>query len=321
MPINDIIKEAEYNSIRNKVIGIMGTGSGNSGYGQTLLSSAVAVGNRVTINEWANLRYDIINAYVHQNGSNPTTVTVAEGNTIRYSSIDAPVTTYDTLADGLITNKFSAAVSQMATNIPSLPSSTSWPGGGYGNTWTTKIQCTMDFVWPTANDARYFFNSGGQLRVTSSRTGGSSTAQCLSWTSILSTAGTVSFGGNNPGTGTSPANGQNWFRLGSAFQQYYTTSGSSPYGSNTYRLSARATDVVSNATGTSKSMQIFAEFIDNYVDPGNYPLDVPNTVDAVDGTFQVSVSLLYATGVLVPSGTGNFAVTLPTVAIGAVAPP
>jgi hypothetical protein len=66
MPVNDIITQAEYNNIRNKVIGVLGTGSGNSGYGQPLNSSAVALGTRVTVNEYANLRFDIINAWVHQ---------------------------------------------------------------------------------------------------------------------------------------------------------------------------------------------------------------------------------------------------------------
>ena len=319
MPVNDIIKEAEYNAIRNKVIGILGAGSGNSGYGQPLRSSAVAVGNKVTINEWANLRYDIINAWVHQQGSAPSTITVAEGDRIRFSSIDAPVTTYDALADTIITNKFSVGAGQSAVNTPSSPSSTTWPGP-YGSAWTSKIACNIDIYWGNSNQARYFFNSGGQIRITSSRSGGSSTAQNTSWTSILSTAGTQSFGGNNPGTGTSPADGQNWYRLTNSFQQWYALSGSSPYGSNTYKISARVTDVISNASGTAANSQFYLEFIDNYTDPGNYPLDNPNTVDAVDGTFTVSVSLLYATGVLVPSGFGNFTVTLPTVSIGAIAP-
>ena len=93
MPVNDIITQAEYNNIRNKVVGVLSTGSGNSGYGQPLNSSAVALGNRVTINEYANLRFDIINAWVHQAGSAPSTVTVSEGGTIRFSAVDAPVTT------------------------------------------------------------------------------------------------------------------------------------------------------------------------------------------------------------------------------------
>jgi hypothetical protein len=45
--------------------------------------------------------------------------------------------------------------------------------------------------------------------------------------------------------------------------------------------------------------------------PADYPPD-----DSVDGTFSIAVSLVYATGVLVPSGAGNFTVTQPTVTFG-----
>ena len=312
MPVNDIITQAEYNNIRNKVIGVLGTGSGNSGYGQPLNSSAVALGTRVTINEYANLRFDIINAWVHQAGSTPTTVTVTEGGTIRFSAVDAPVTTYDALANTLIANRFNLGAGQSAVAVPaSSPRSRTYTGVG-GDIWNTSISCTVDVQWPSANAARFFFNSGGQIRITSTRSGGSlGTTQNTSWTNILSSAGTQSFGGNNPGTGTSPMNGQNWYRLTNSFQTYYTLAGSSPYGSNSYNLQARVTDTADNSSGAAANSQFLVQFIDNYVDPGP-----PAPGDAVDGTFSIAVSLVFATGVLVPSGFGNFTVTQPTVTFG-----
>jgi len=320
MPVNDIITQAEYNNIRNKVIGVLGTGSGNSGYGQSLNSSAVALGNRVTINEYANLRLDIINAWVHQAGSAPSTVTVSEGGTIRFSAVDAPVTTYDALANTLVSNRFNVGAGQSAVAIPATsPASRTWTGVG-ADYWTSQITCTIDVQWPSANAARFFFNSGGQIRITSTRSGGSlGTTQNTSWTSILSSAGTQSFGGNNPGTGTSPMDGQNWYRLTNSFQQYYSLSGSSPYGANSYALLARVTDTSNNSSGAAANSQFFVRFTDNYVDPGQSPLNPqPDTIDAIDGTFSIAVSLVFATGVLVPSGFGNFVVTQPTVTFGPI---
>ena len=63
--VNSKIVQADYNDIRNKIDTVLGNGSGNSGYGQQarIVSTAVAEGQKVTINEWANLRLDIINAY------------------------------------------------------------------------------------------------------------------------------------------------------------------------------------------------------------------------------------------------------------------
>jgi hypothetical protein len=341
MPVNDIITQAEYNSIRNKVVSVLGTGSGNSGYGQTLNSTAVGLDSRVTINEYANLRLDIINAWVHQAGSTPTTVTVAEGNTIRFSAVDAPITTYDDLANTLIANRFNVGAGQSAVAIPaSSPRSRTYTGGS--DIWNSSISCTIDVQWPSANAARFFWNSGGQIRITSSRTGGSSTTQNTQWTSILSSAGTQSFGGNNPGTGTSPMDGQNWYRLTNSFQTYYTLAGSSPYGSNSYNLQARVTDTADNSSGASANSQFRVLFVDNYVDPGVVagsvafpagtpvgsgtagggvqtatPADYPPD-DSVDGTFSIAVSLVYATGVLVPGSLGNFTVTQPTVTFGAL---
>jgi len=309
MAVNDKIKFSDYNNIRSKVEGIMGSGSVNSGYGQSLVSSAVADGNTVTINEWANLRYDIINARVHQTGSLPSPVAVVEGNTIRYSAVDAPVTTYDTLANSVVTDKFTVGAGQFATNVPSDPSTRT-------GSWVSSLSCTVQFYWANATQARYFFNSGGQVRVTASRSGGVSSQQNTSWTSLLSSTGTQSFGGNNPGTGTSPATGTNWYRCTNSFQTYYSASSSSPYGSNSYQLQSRTVDVASNASGTSASGEIRVLFTDGYVDPG--PLGPPFTTDVVDGTISVSVDLIYATGILYPTGFGNFTVTRPTVAISSI---
>jgi hypothetical protein len=317
MPVNDIITQAEYNNIRNKVIGVLGTGSGNSGYGQSLNSSAVAEGTRVTVNEYANLRFDIINAWVHQAGSAPTAVAVTVSDTIRFSAVDAPVTTYDALANTLITNRFNLGAGQSAVAVPaSSPRSRTWTGTG-GDIWNSSISCTVDVQWPSANAARFFFNSGGQIRITSTRSGGSlGTTQNTSWTNILSSAGTQSFGGNNPGTGTSPMNGQNWYRLTNSFQTYYTLAGSSPYGSNSYNLQARVTDTADNSSGAAANSQFRVQFVDNYVDPDPSGGIQFAPVDAVDGTFSIAVSLVFATGVLVPSGFGNFTVTQPTVTFG-----
>jgi hypothetical protein len=316
MPVNDIISQADYNNIRNKVVGVLGVGSGNSGYGQPLNSTAVAEGSRVTINEYANLRFDIINAWVHQVGSAPSPVAVSVGNTVRFSAVDAPVTTYDALANTIVTNRFNLGAGQSAIAIPTGgTSSRTWTGVG-SDVWRNQIVTAFQVTWPTAEEARFFFNSGGQVRITSSRTPQTlTTQQANSWTTLLNNAGTVSFGGNNPSAGISPSDGRNWFRLTSSLLEYHRTTGSTPYGSNLYVLGARTTDVANNASGTARTAQFVVTFGDFYNDPGP-----PDPGDAVDGIFTVSVSLVYATGILVPSGFGNFTVTLPTVSVGAIAP-
>ena len=326
--VNSKILQADYNNIRNKMVAILGSGSGNFGWGQQarINSSAVAEGNKVTINEWANLRYDVINAYKHINGSNPTTAQVAEGNTIRYTSnftpdtgtLDVPQKQYDDWANDITTNRFTVAAGESAvTAAISQTRTTAWNG---------TVSCVIGFYFGNANEARYFFNSGGQIRISSSRTGGATSTQNTSWSNLLTAMGTQTFGANDPGTGTTPSDGLNWYRCTGSFQTYYTGTASSPYGSNNIQLQARVTDVANNSTGTAAYGEIRVLFTDGYVDPGIgsvFPGPQNKTTadylpdDVVDGTLTVSCNLRYATGIMVP-GSAVFTVTQPTLGIGAV---
>jgi hypothetical protein len=317
--VNSIIVQADYNSIRNKVIAVLGNGSGNSGYGQQarIVSTAVAEGTKVTINEWANLRFDIINAYKHINGSNPVTAVVSEGNTIRYTgsftpdtgAADVPQKQYDDWADNITTTRFTVAAGESATTAVTTSNKTT--------AWVSQCECVIQLYWSNANDARYWFNSGGKIRISASRSGGAGTAQNTSWTSLLSAAGTQNFGGAVPNTGTTPNDGTNWYRTTSTFQTFYTATASSPYGSNNYRLQARCVDVPSNSSGTAASGEIRVLFTDGYTDSGAAFSPNPLPGDDIDGTLSVSVSTLFATGIMVPSSAA-FTVTQPTIAIGAV---
>ena len=320
--VNSKIVQADYNNIRNKIVTVLGNGSGNFGYGQqtSIVSTAVAEGQKVTINEWANLRLDIINAYKHINGSNPVTAVVAEGNTIRYTSsftpdtgtLDVPQNQYDAWANDITNTRFTVAGGESGTTAAVSASRT--------GSWITQSSCTITFSFPTANEARYFFNSGGQIRISSSRSGGVTSNQNTAWTTLLSSAGTQGFGGGNPGTGTSPSNGLNWYRVTDAFQTYYTATSSSPYGSNNWQLQSRCTGgVTNNSTGTALSGEIRVLWNDGYVDPATGPHS-PSTIppeDFVNGTLTVSASVLFATGIMVPSS-AIFTVTNPTVAVGVV---
>lgn len=335
MPVHDKIVRSDYNNLRNKINPVLGVGSADNGWGQTVQSTEQTVSNRVTVNEWGRLRYDIINAWKHIYGTTPTIVNVPEGQTVRYSNtftpedtglIDAPLTQYDNYLNTIVANKFVIHPSQAAT-FNWATSSTTWPGV-FGSFWTAKLQATVTVTFPTANEARHFFNSGGEIRFASAQSGGSGTQQILSWRSILSTAGTQAFGGNKPGTGTTPNDGQNWYRITNNYQVWYSVFGSSPYGSNNYRISVRTgiepttgSRVTNNSTGSATVAEFLVEYIDNYVDPGQHPSNpVPDTIDAVDGTFSLALSHLYATGVLEPTGTGNFSVTQPTITVGQIAP-
>jgi hypothetical protein len=237
----------------------------------------------------------------------------AENTTTRH-----PITQYDGFANTIVANRFNVGAGQSFTTTKGTVSET-WPGT-YGASWNSTIRSTIRVQFSSAANARYFFNSGGEIRFNSSRTGSTARAQDLAWTNLLTTAATKAFGGNKPTAGVGTLNGQNFYRLTSTFQEWTSTSYSSPYTANRWRITARCRDVANNNLGTSADIEFQSEWIDGYVDPGDYFLDVPQDVDKVIGTISLTVSTLEATGILQPTGTGSFAVESPIVTISAITP-
>jgi hypothetical protein len=238
--------------------------------------------------------------------------------TAENTTTNHPNTQYDTFANTIRTNRFNVGAGQSFTTTKGTVSET-WPGT-YGASWNTTIRSTIRVQFTSAANARYFFNSGGEIRFNSSRTGSTARAQDLAWTTLLTTAATKAFGGNKPTVGVGALNGQNFYRLTSSFQEWTSTSYSSPYTANRWRITARCRDVADNSLGTSADIEFQSEWIDGYVDPGSMFLDVPNDVDKVTGTISLTVSTLEATGVLQPAGAGTFAVESPIVTISAITP-
>ena len=314
MPVNDKILVTDYNSIRNKVVNVLGNGSGTSGYGQPVSSSSVSLRSRITVNEYALLRNDIINAHRHIFGTVPTLATPALGNKVRYSTnftpstSDSPYTQYDQYANQIVNNRFTVHPTQAISVDKGGQSRSAWTNGF----WNTRLSCVIQILFSTSNQARFFFNSGGQIQISSTRFGGTGSAQNSAWTNLLAAAGIQVFGAQIPTTGFSPMNGQNFYRLTNSYQQWFTRSASSPYSDNTYRVSARS-NVANNSSGTATRVDLLVEWIDGYNDPGP-----PAPGDRVDGTITVSVSTLEASGTLVPAGAGTFNVESPTVTFGTI---
>ena len=287
------ILAAQYVTIQDKAESLIGAGSVTRGYGQAVQSSDVFTGNTITKAQWDLIKFDIINIKLHQDGVLPGVVTVNVGDPINFGA-SAPNTNYDTILETAVTNRFQIAGSQSVVN--SAASQT------YTAPWSTSLTATLTCTFSTADQARYFFNSGGKVRFTTSLSGGSSTPQINAWTNFLASVGTQSFGAD---TGI-----VNYYALTNSFQIYYQSSLSSPYSSNNYRLEAR-TDVSNNSTGTATQLFLRVTLSDSYVDPG-----APAPGDLVNGTLTIAASELKASGLLQPSGT--FAITSPSYSLSVI---
>lgn len=317
MAVNDIISKTDYNTIRDKIANILGTGSADKGYGQVLQSSQVTESNKVTVNEYTNLKYDIINTHLHQYNTLPTLPTPAEGNTIKYHLTDQPVEYWLSVANTLDANRLT--LPPMGRYKTTNWGTSSYDAGNWGRySATDELVFYFTVTFTSAENARHFFNSGSQIEITSSRTGGTSSSQNNTWTSTLTSAGARVFSGGYPGTGVNPNDGLNYFRCANSYvSPWYTRTNSSPYGANAYRIYANTPSVPDNSTGSASTVEFKVSFYDGYVDPDDAASSLSGLRtapdDLVNGTFSVSVRTIEATGTMQPPSAGTFTVETPTV--------
>lgn len=298
--VNKLIQTADYNNIRTTVSNVVGSGSASKGYGQAVNSRSLPNYELVSQFDWDLLRFDILNARIHQVGS-ASLVEVNENELIS-STTASPYATTATTADSA-SERFKVAAGEFLTDINKISTNREWGAGTTPDTWIAEINAIFRVTFNSANDARYFFNSGGEIRITSSRVNPPSgrshdQLQSTSWTTLLSAAGTQAFGGIYPavssGGVTRPAQtGANFYALTTAWTQFYRRTNTTPYQANAYILEARV-DVANNSTGTATYIEFRIRFDDNYVDPpsGTGALGFPREVgpeDEVDGLFTITL--------------------------------
>lgn len=185
---NTLILATDYNVIQSKISSVMGEGSGSKGYGQTLASSQVGQFSKITASQWNNLRSDVLRARQHQTGQDMTaSLIVASASTTisdsQRSALLIMATDAETPANYLVSPPpptelaRSALVAEQVRTTP----------------WNGRITQTIDIIWPTANDARYFFNSGGNIEFSSSFSPSVPGIKGISWSTLLQSMGTFRF--------------------------------------------------------------------------------------------------------------------------------
>lgn len=307
------IYAVDYNTIRNKVEDILGTtGPGSKGYGQRIISEPVYPGQNITKAQWDNLAYDITSVRLHQTGSTPTLATINPGSIIYGGEADNPNINFDSVIELATEQRLNNAVGRTTVTTKLTPS--------YTSGWSTQAQTTfsitfsgyvraVDSLTISAEDhARFFFNTGGKVRFTSTRSGGTSSSQNSSWTSLLNSTGTKSFEASVPGVAS-------FYSLTDSWQVVYQGSASSSYALNQYKIEAKS-NVVDNSLGGATVIDFRVTWVEGYVDPDTlnpgYP--TPGTSfppgDLVNGTLSLVIEESKVTGDLAPSG--SFEMQSPT---------
>lgn len=218
------IVSADYNNVRNSMLALLGTGSGDQGYGQTPLSSAVSASQKVREQQWDLLRQDIQRIADHQ-GSSVTLSDVTTSTKIRTSI----ATQYqNAITNTLVPNRFNLAAGQFSDEA--LTSSSR------STAWNTVIVHEFNINFGSQNNARFFFNAGGTIRITPTFTKSVTDPINNDWETLISGVGTLSM---NYTTFTGSSIG--YYDLTTSLQQVYTRTGGSQratYAVNDYTVFA-----------------------------------------------------------------------------------
>lgn len=203
----DLISAAQYNGLQSRISTVLGTGAGNYGYGQPVGSGQVTTStDTITADQLDLLRADMSKAYVHQNGANIPVRNVSVGDVIgadvsgtdiEYDSLGAPTVInsditggfndYLDIMDDLETYRFTIDDSEDTITDIAADTRTS--------SWNNSINMEFTATFTDEDHRRYFFNSGGEIRIYLGMTNAVSSKD-TNWSTILTNPGTVVFGHN-----------------------------------------------------------------------------------------------------------------------------
>ena len=156
---------------------VWGTGTGDKGYGQSSTISAVSAGSTITATQWATLIARMNSLASHQNTTITSIATPGSGDTISaYAALSSNITS-------LFNNRLNAAAngSDLTTNGTTTTTSS----------WDVRATTTKTITFSSSTTLRYFFNAGGHIRMSFSRTGGTVSDKNTSWTNLLTNCGTI----------------------------------------------------------------------------------------------------------------------------------
>jgi hypothetical protein len=264
------------NSSNKNIAVVWGTGNGRFGYGQSTTSITQAgtgpngsltsvdgpsagdvTADDVTAQQWNGLILTLNKSLYHQGGSNLTALSgVTVGSDITYYSvISTGVTTAWNNAD---TGSVGARVGGAGTT------------GTVSGTWQTSASFAFTVTFTSSDAARYFFNAGGQLRITNAGPP-SGSGRSADWRTLCTNVGTLTLGYRNTtkagGTPSSTVTGTNdillddnnggfWNLTGTAVNHFRQYSLTSAYTQNYLNMSARVSGTAGSNGGLGDTVTI-----------------------------------------------------------------
>lgn len=292
-----LVEAADFNAIQTTVSNVLGTGSGDRGYGQALASSQKSASALIDADDINNLYTDIQKAHTHQQGSASSLIaTVSTSDVIDAADGVAYKgwTQYQTAATLIDTNRLTANAGGLTATAAKTTQTKAAGWNGSNNQIVT-------ITFSSADARRHFFNSGGEIRISASVASGGNT-KSQDWATMCSSSGTIKIAEDGI-TKTGPSGtlygGYDEGTIPGTSTKIFDRTGSGNYAENFWRI---------NATNTSATV-ITIENIFNDADTGDQTGTGSAVDENVDRALTVNVGELRATNANVTVASPTFAVT------------
>lgn len=164
--------------------------------------------------------------------------------------------------------------------------------------WTTSLVEETTFTFASEQACRAFFNAGGKIGFSGSRSGGAGSSQNTDWTNLLSAAGDVYLTYNDTTSSSGTSANLGFYELTATYQQIHTKLGAGAYATNDWTIRAKVNSITNPTIVTLESQ---------------WNDDHTGGTDVVDGTLTLNARVQEPTG-----GTSGIAVAKPTESMGAI---
>jgi len=157
--VGNLIQSADFNTFVggnpittvNTLNTVWAIGGTTAGYGQTAVPQ-VSTGGSIAASDWANLVGKTSNTAAHQGTTILAVTSPVTGGTVTYQA-------------NIPTNLTTIYNSRLNTGVQGSSTANT---ATFNSTWSTQITFTHTVTFANADAARYFFNAGGQIKVTCS---------------------------------------------------------------------------------------------------------------------------------------------------------
>lgn len=277
---------------------IWGVGNANKGYGQGTTLSAVAAGGLVTATQWSTMTSRLSSIRSHQSSSyTPAPSTPLTGNTVEIL----------TNLSAAITSGFADVQTGTVYGRTSLDSDTTTRTAS----WTTSTTTTYTITFSSGDTARYFFNAGGRIELTFSRSGGTAHQKNTDWSNLCTDMGTILFdtdstsASGSSGSFDTLASGIGYYDLTTSPQtivKKFNDTGNADYNLNYIQITAKSNGAVGSNGDVGNVITIAVQFVDDATD--TWPNDTVNgnlaTTSVINGPGVSYISNTWGT----PTNTG-----------------